>query len=123
MQAEDQTLTSPSSSIAAKDVSTSTIDKSSRNTSLSISTSITLDAECVLALWRAVLGQVIMDTVDECERPVVAKWLHSKDFRTVCDLADVDGDSFQRELGNLLMIPSRALRLHYSKKLKSHVEG
>ena len=43
-------------------------------------------------LWRAVLSQAISDAYlnEPKERDVIEVWIHSDDFITVCDFADID---------------------------------
>jgi hypothetical protein len=77
----------------------------------------------VSALWRAVIAQAAVDTADEEERGRIAGWLRSKDFLYVCELADINASYVYEEIYNLISIPSRALRLHYSHKLRRFLES
>ena len=48
-------------------------------------------------LWRAVISQAISDAYlnDPKERGVVEAWVHTDDFITVCDLADIDWEKMK----------------------------
>lgn len=46
-------------------------------------------------LWRAVLARGIADAATGC--PKARSWLGSRDFRRVCDMADLDPDRMREE--------------------------
>ena len=48
-------------------------------------------------LWRAVISQAISDAYlnEPKEREIIEMWIHTEDFITVCDLADIDYDKMK----------------------------
>jgi len=48
-------------------------------------------------LWRAVISQAISDAYlnEPKERDIIEVWIHSEDFVTVCDLADIDSSKMK----------------------------
>ena len=78
-------------------------------------------SEC--RLWRQVISQAISDAYldDYRERDSVRSWLGTRDFKTVCDLADLDPWIMERLFYEILSSKS-AIARYKGRKLKELVE-
>jgi len=74
-------------------------------------------------LWRAVISQAISDAYlnDERERAVVELWIHTDDFVTVCDLADIDHEKMKNNFLYILSAKEPIAR-YEGRKLKDLID-
>jgi hypothetical protein len=80
----------------------------------------TIEAES--ALWRAVLCQAIRDIYDRDERirKEALRWVLSRDFATVCDMAFVEPECMKEQMANLATL-SLALARKFGQQLQAYV--
>lgn len=73
-------------------------------------------------LWRSVLAQSIKDIYsgETGPRLEVIRWLKTRDFETVCDLAHVEYQSMREQMASLLAMPEPLAR-KYGKLLIAKV--
>lgn len=83
-------------------------------------TSGTIEAES--ALWRAVLCQAIRDIYDRDERvrQEALRWVLTRDFGIVCDLAFVEPDCMKEQMANLATL-SMSLAKKFGQQLQAYV--
>lgn len=73
-------------------------------------------------LWRAVLAQAVRDiySTEMKERLEALRWLKSKDFNTVCDMAEVEPGTMREQLATLATL-TPALAAKYGKLLRDKI--
>ncbi len=73
-------------------------------------------------LWRAVLAQAVRDIYDTDERVRrdALKWILTRDFETVCDMAFVEPETMKSQLANLATL-SIGLARKYGSMLRSEI--
>jgi len=74
-------------------------------------------------LWRAVLSQAISDAYlnEPKERDVIEVWIHSDDFITVCDFADIDHHKMKNNFIYILEAKEPIAR-YEGRKLKDLID-
>lgn len=74
-------------------------------------------------LWRAVISQAISDAYlnEPKERDIIEVWIHSEDFVTVCDLADIDSDKMKNNFIYILEA-KEAIARYEGRKLKDLID-
>ena len=74
-------------------------------------------------LWRAVISQAISDAYlnEPKERDIIEVWIHSEDFVTVCDLADIDSDKMKNNFIYILEA-KKAIARYEGRKLKDLID-
>jgi hypothetical protein len=110
--------TSTGDSIPAAPVSNSMFPSGRKNRS-NLATG-TIEAES--SLWRAVLCQAIRDIYDRDERirQEALRWVLSRDFATVCDMAFVEPDCMKEQIANLSTM-SIGLARKFGQQLQAYV--
>lgn len=83
----------------------------------------TLERSSECHLWRAVISQAISDAYlnDPKEKDAVAHWITTKDFVTVCDLADIDWEPMKENFEHILSAKSPVAR-YEGRKLKDLID-
>jgi hypothetical protein len=74
-------------------------------------------------LWRAVISQAISDAYlnEPKERDIIEVWIHSEDFVTVCDLADIDSSKMKNNFIYILNAKEPIAR-YEGRKLKDLID-
>ena len=74
-------------------------------------------------LWRAVISQAISDAYlnEPKERDIIELWIHSEDFVSVCDLADIDYDKMRNNFIYILEAKEPIAR-YEGRKLKDLID-
>lgn len=74
-------------------------------------------------LWRAVISQAISDAYlnEPKERDIIELWVHSEDFVSVCDLADIDYDKMRNNFIYILEAKEPIAR-YEGRKLKDLID-
>jgi len=74
-------------------------------------------------LWRAVISQAISDAYlnEPKERDIIEVWIHSEDFITVCDLADIDSSKMKNNFVYILNVKEPIAR-YEGRKLKDLID-
>ena len=74
-------------------------------------------------LWRAVISQAISDAYlnEPKEREIIEMWIHTEDFITVCDLADIDYDKMKNNFLHILQ-SKPAIARYEGRKLKDLID-
>ena len=74
-------------------------------------------------LWRAVISQAISDAYlnEPKEREIIEMWIHTEDFITVCDLADIDYDKMKNNFIHILESKPAVAR-YEGRKLKDLID-
>ena len=87
------------------------------------STEIIQDHTSSLRLWRAVISQAISDAYlnEPKERDIIEVWIHSEDFVTVCDLADIDSSKMKNNFIYILDAKEPIAR-YEGRKLKDLID-
>jgi len=83
----------------------------------------TLERSSECHLWRAVISQAISDAYlnDPKDRDAVAHWITTKDFVTVCDLADIKWEPMQENFQYILASKPAVARFE-GRKLKDLID-
>jgi len=71
-------------------------------------------------LWRSVLLQAFTDVCNgnQREKDSVVEWINSKDFISVCDLADVPKEQTAKAIRTVTAMPNRGERMLWLKRIR-----
>ena len=74
-------------------------------------------------LWRAVISQAISDAYlnEPKERDIVAEWIHTDDFVSVCDFAGIDHEKMKNNFIYILNTQESIAR-YEGRKLKDLID-